>query len=371
MRVALLDKYILKAIGVPTAAAFVVVAFLVIANELKEQSHRLIVQVLTATDVLKLGLAFLPSLLPLILPITLFFGVLMGYGRLAERGEITAMRASGVPFFRMVAPAIVLGAAISLLTLVLQDSLQPRTMGYALNFFRNELPQRATIERLNPGEMHAFGDSRVYFGGHGDAPQELRDVTVVRDEGDGRVIVFRAETAEVTHDEAGSLLMLKNGYSFTSDGMRSSLDKWKLHLPHAMTRVNVPRSRIESTLAQLFDHEHELTRDIAATDTFSLERDLRDTRHEIVDRLSKPFAALFFACIGAPLAAETIRYRRGGRQRLLAAGLLILALYYLLHVVLAPTTLWSMRTHLLMAWVPNAALFLLAAALMLRTRRVH
>lgn len=369
--VPLLDKYIVKAILVPTAAAFVVVSFLVIANELKEQSERLIVQVLTAIDVVKLGAAFLPSLLPLILPITLFFGVLMGYGRLAERGEITAMRASGVAFYRLVAPAIVLGIAITLLTLLLQDRLQPRTMGYALNFFRNELPRRATVDRLSPGMMHTFGEYRVYFAGHGNGPTELRDVTVVRDEGGGRVTVFRAESGEVTQDEAGSSLLLRNCHSVAPKGYRGTLDVWTIHLPYAMARVNVPRSRIESTLVQLLDDERRLSHNTAESPTFSGEKELRETRHEIADRLSKPFAALLLACVGAPLAVESTRYRRGGRQRLLAAGLVPLVLYYLLHVVLNPNTLWSMRTNILMAWLPNVALLGLAIALMVRARRVH
>lgn len=367
----LLDKYIVKAIIVPTAAAFLVVAFLVVANEIKEQSHRLIVQVLTAADIFKLGLAFLPSLLPLILPITLFFGVLMGYGRLAERGEITAMRASGVPFYRLIAPAILLGISVTLLTLALQDRLQPRTIAYALNFFRNELPRRATVEQLSPGEMHAFGEYRVYFAGHGDGPRQLRDITVVRDESGGRVIVFRAALADVSHDEAGSILLLKKGHSVSADGLRGDFEKWSVHLPHAMARVNVPRSRIESTLSQLIADERRLTRELSASPTFSGEKELRETRHEIADRISKPFAALLFACIGAPLAAESIRYRRGNRQRLLAVGLVPLMLYYLLHIVLDPNTLLPMRTNIVLAWFPNAVLLALAAALMMRVRRVH
>jgi len=367
----LLDKYIVKAILVPTAAAFVVVAFLVIANELKEQSHRLIVQVLTAGDVAKLGTAFLPSLLPLILPVTLFFGVLMGYGRLAERGEITAMRASGVPFFRLITPAILLGIAITLLTIVLQDRLQPRTMGYALNFFRNELPRRATVDRLSPGTMHAFGDHRVYFAGHGDGPQELRDITVIHDEGARGAWVYRAEAADVTHDETGSTLLLKNPHLVRPEGMHGSFKELAVHLPHAVERVNVPRSRIESTLSQLIGDEQRLTRDLAEAPTFAGEKELRETRHEIADRVSKPFAALLFACVGAPLAAESVRYRRGGRQRLLAMGLVPLVGYYLLHVVLDPGTLLSMRTNILMAWLPNAVLLALAAVLMVRARRVH
>lgn len=370
-RVPLLDKYIVKAILVPTVSAFVVVAFLVVANEIKEQSHRLIVQVLTAADIVKLGLAFLPSLLPLILPITLFFGVLMGYGRLAERGEITAMRASGVPFFRLVAPAMALGLIITLLTLALQDRLQPRTMGYALNFFRNELPRRATVDRLSPGTMHSFGEYRVYFAGHGPGPQELRDITIVQNESNGRVVVFRADVAEVTHNEAGSNLTLQEAYSVSPDGIRGEFEETTLHLPHAMARINVPRSRIESTLDQLIEDEQRLSDELAAAPTFTAEKELRETRHEIADRVSKPFAAFLFACVGAPMAAESIRYRRGNRQRLLAAGLVPLVLYYLLHVVLDPNTLLTMRTNILVAWLPNVALLALAAVLMIRVRRVH
>src|SRR5690349_11128261 len=79
----LLDRYLTRAIIAPTLAAFLVVAFIIVINEMKSQISRVLLPFLTGRDIAILGGALLPSVLPMILPAALFFGILMGYGRLA------------------------------------------------------------------------------------------------------------------------------------------------------------------------------------------------------------------------------------------------------------------------------------------------
>lgn len=353
------------------ALAFVVVAFLVVANELKEQSHLFIAEVLTAWDIVIVGAALLPSLLPMIFPITLFFGVLMGYGRLAERGEITAMQAAGVSLARLTAPAFVLGLVATLGTVVLQDRLQPWTMAYVRDFFRVELPRRATLDTLTAGVMHSVGEYRIYFKARDPLTHRLSDVTVVRHvEGQG-AYVYQAETAEVSRDESGPTLFLQRVHLVSPEGMRGAFDSQLLRLSQVTAGLDAPRARGEKSLAELIGGHRDLTRSYAASPSFSAQRELRETRHEIADRVSMPFAALLFGCIGAPIAAESVRFRRAGRQRLLALGLVPVFLYYVARISLDPHSLRPMSTVLMLAWAPNVALLALAVAVYVRAARLH
>jgi lipopolysaccharide export LptBFGC system permease protein LptF len=367
----LIDRYLTRAVLFPMTLAFAVVGFLVVANELKEQSHRFIVEVLTAWDVVVVGAAFLPSLLPMILPVTLFFGVLMGYGRLAERGEITAMRAAGVSLARLTAPAFVLGLVVTAGTMVLQDRLQPWTMAHVRDFFRIELPRRATLDTLSPGVMHPFGEWRVYFGERESRTHVLRDVTVVRHEEGRGAWVYQAESAEASRDETGPTLFLQRVHLVSPEGIRGTVDSQLLRLSHVVAGIDAPPARNESSLAQLIVAQRELSRRYTGTPSFSLQKELRETRHEIGDRLSMPFAALLLGCIGAPIAAESARFRRAGRRRLLAIGLVPVFFYYLSRVALDPSSLRPMGTVLMLAWAPNFALLALAVGVFVRAARVH
>jgi len=361
-----------RAILAPTAAAFLVVAFIIVANEMKQQMSRFLIQFLTARDLATLGAALLPSLLPMILPAALFFGVLMGYGRLAERGEITAMRAAGVSLSRVVAPAFIVGLVATAGTMVVQDLLLPHTMNYARHLLRVELPRRATLDTISPGVMHSLGDWRVYFKGRDRHSHTLRDVVVVsREEGRGGAVVYNAEFATASIDESGSTLLLGPGYSVSPDGLRASCESVLLHLPGPASELKNNPTLATSTLAELIAQERSLSEEFSRADSLSIEKRLRRLRSALAERISLPFAAVLFAAIAAPLAVESARYRRGGRQRLLVTGLIPVFGYYFLHVALQSNSLQPLASTLLLAWMPNLLLAACAAGLFARALRVH
>jgi lipopolysaccharide export system permease protein len=76
-------------------------------------------------------LAFIPLLIPNTLPYTIpattLFAACFVYGRLAADNEITALRATGVHLFRVILPCLLLGAAVSALTLWLYYAPIPWT----------------------------------------------------------------------------------------------------------------------------------------------------------------------------------------------------------------------------------------------------
>jgi lipopolysaccharide export system permease protein len=77
-------------------------------------------------DQVLLILPFLvPSLLPFIIPATFLLTVCVVYGRMAGDHEITAAKAAGINVFSLLWPAFLLGAAISVCSLLLTDQVIP------------------------------------------------------------------------------------------------------------------------------------------------------------------------------------------------------------------------------------------------------
>lgn len=69
----------------------------------------------------------IPSTLPYTIPATTLFAVCVVYGRLAADNEVLAIRAAGVNLFTVVAPAIVLGIAMTAVTMLLYFRVIPET----------------------------------------------------------------------------------------------------------------------------------------------------------------------------------------------------------------------------------------------------
>lgn len=66
-----------------------------------------------------------PASLPYTIPATLLLSVTVVYGRMAADNEITATKAAGINVLYLVIPAVMLGVALSILTLFLHDRIIP------------------------------------------------------------------------------------------------------------------------------------------------------------------------------------------------------------------------------------------------------
>ncbi len=366
-----IDRYLVRAVAGPTVLAFAIVSFLAVANELREQSDELIGHVLRLSDVVLLCVFFLPSLLPYVVPVTLFFGILLGYGRLADRGEITAMRAAGVSLRRLLAPVVLLAAVLTVGCLLVQDKLQPLAMRGAFNLMLSELPKRATIDTLSPGVMHGYENWRVYFRERDARSRSLYDVDVVRHDEEGGAWVFHARWARMGRDEMGPVLQLHEGHFVTPDNLRSSFELQELRVPQRTVRRSARRERLEMTLGELLAAERRYAQQYETNPSYGLGRQLLKIRHEIADRASLPFATLALACVGAPLVAGNSQPRRSGRLRLFGIGLIVLLMYYVLRTMLESGSIRPLEVSVARVWIPNVVLFVLGGFLIWRVGRVH
>jgi lipopolysaccharide export system permease protein len=71
----------------------------------------------------------IPSLLPFTIPATLLLTACVVYGRMSSDNEITAAKAAGINVLTLLWPSFVLGAALSLGTLILTDQFIPWSRG--------------------------------------------------------------------------------------------------------------------------------------------------------------------------------------------------------------------------------------------------
>lgn len=69
-----------------------------------------------------------PSMLPFTIPATLLLSVCIVYGKLSADFEITAAKAAGINVFSLLVPAFVVGAVLSVCSLLLNDQVIPWSM---------------------------------------------------------------------------------------------------------------------------------------------------------------------------------------------------------------------------------------------------
>ena len=137
-------------------------------------------------QVLSLFAYTLPVMLSFTLPIAAVFAATLVYGRFSQDNELTACRASGVSTLNLLRPALGLGAAVTLLALILGNFVAPALAGRAgkailssaHGYVFNVLKRRGTIK---------FGQALV----RGDQP-DLENERIV-----GVVVLYLPDDAEI------------------------------------------------------------------------------------------------------------------------------------------------------------------------------
>lgn len=363
-----LDRYILKQIVVPSLIAFFVIAFLAVSNELRERADSLVIEVLRVSDVVRLSIYFLPTLLSYIVPIAFFFGILMGLGQLSAREEIGAINSAGISMKRIMAPIVLMGAVLALTCMIVQDRVQPLAVAEAYRLMKTELPKRATIDILQPGVVHEYEGWRVYIRYRDPLTKTLYDVDIVRPDEEGGIWVFHAETANLMKRSGRHVLKLGNGHFVSPDNLRATFDSHELSVPMRAEVPSSKRHRLGMNLSELLANERQRASDYETSSSYALGLELLKERQEIADRLSLPFAALALSFAGVPIALSR---RRGSRTQLMASGIGVLMLYYVLRASTELQSLHDLDDYVLRGWIPNLVLIGLGATLIWHRERLR
>ncbi len=124
--VRLLDRHVLIETAVAGGAATGAFVFVMVAgNVLSQVSGAIASGRVSGWEGLELIALLIPGVLPYALPLGLLTGVLLAFGRMGSQQELTAMKAGGLSLGRIARPALLLAAALALLSAWLNLEVAP------------------------------------------------------------------------------------------------------------------------------------------------------------------------------------------------------------------------------------------------------
>jgi LPS export ABC transporter permease LptG/LPS export ABC transporter permease LptF len=107
----ILDRYLIKEAVPNFFIGLLVFTFVMLMNQILVLAEILITKGVDFIVLFLIIFYSLPALTVLTIPMSLLLGILLSFGRLNSDSEITVMRASGISFYRMMAPMLVLAIA--------------------------------------------------------------------------------------------------------------------------------------------------------------------------------------------------------------------------------------------------------------------
>ncbi len=199
MKSSVLHRYVLRELLSPFLSATAVLLSLFYAMVLVRGVEFLLGSAAQISDWLMLGMAMLPMLLPQVLPISLLLGVMIGFARLGEDGELTALASVGVSARDLARPALVLACGVCVLLAVTVFFWKPWGIAQMRQTAR-EVIERNVLGDLKPGTVRADLPGIVF---HADAVSPgptWKRVMLIDERDPARVSVLSAPIAEATFE---------------------------------------------------------------------------------------------------------------------------------------------------------------------------
>ncbi|NMP15979.1 LPS export ABC transporter permease LptF [Thalassotalea sp. Y01] len=261
----------------------------------------------------------IPHLMGVMLPLSLFLGILLAYGRIYAENEMTVLHACGVSEWYVVRITLVLAVVTSLVTGLFTLYLSPLAQEKEYQV-KEQLSKDIGLTALTAGRFQkTSNDEAVVFIEDINDKNELRNVFVAqlpKDES-GRqdmINVIFAKTGKVTEDETGAQkLIMSEGNRYQKNNLTTEFESMEF----AGYQMKIQDQKVE-----------EKRRKLSAIPTSDLiGRDDFEAQAELQWRMSFPITVLILTLIAVPLSV--VNPRQGKFAKMFPALMLFL-IYYLL-----------------------------------------
>lgn len=351
-----LDRYVLggflRIFGV-TALGF---PLLVIIIDLTDSLDTYIAREIPVREVALSYLYYVPESLFMILPASVLFATVFTIGSLTRHSEVTAAKASGISFYRIIAP-IGFGALLATMIGLVVGELVPLA-----NARRNEIlgekEARGTDQRYN--FAHIAEDGRVYTVGRLDAKLGRMTQLEIQRRGTGPdypTVITVANEAEWRRGwqlREGVIHVLPNDTTVVSVGFVAMVDRRMTEQPVDLLRN--PKAPDEMPRAQLGRYIRGMERSGVDVNALRVDRMLR---------IAIPATCLIIFLFGAPLATSN---QSGGAAFGIGIALATTVLFLMLVQLTKAIGGKGILTPEVAAWIPSVVFAIAGVVLLARVR---
>ena len=302
----------------------------------------------------------MPGFLVLSFPMATLMATLLAFSRLSGSSELTALRSIGVKTWRMVVPALVLAALMTLLTFVFNDVIVPSANYSASNVLDSALGRALSaqtgknvvysrfgrITPKEPGGNAGEGLTQLFYAKEF-KNGEMQGVTLLDFSREDQQQVLTANTA--VWDENRAMWEFRNGRILNIDAANNfttSANYTSYYYPFTRAPQDVgmlPSDAAQMTVAQARRAEALL---VQAGD----QKEARRLRVRIQEKFAFPAICLVFGLIGSSLGVRP--NSRTSRSQGFGISVLLIFGYYLMSFIFSSLGIKGTLYPFFAAWLP-------------------
>lgn len=324
----IINRYLLREVLLATIAVTVVLVFILLCNYFIIYLGAVARGKFASWMLFRLLLLQIPLLISLLLPLTLFLGVLLAYGRLYMQSEMTVIFANGYSQRQLLQFTFRFAVVVAMITAILTFWLSP-LLSQKRDLLLLQAETSSVVSKILPGRFMSSPDGkRVYYVEHLSHDRKTMEKVFFAQQLSNKspsqqhrwaIVTGQNGSEQIDKDSKQPFVVVNHGsryqvqpgslkaqrIDFSQYGQRFNLMR-NVSLPHDDTTI-VPTWRL---VRQMFSNEH-----YAA---------------ELQWRLAIPLAVLLLALLAVPLSQTNPRH--GRFAQLLPAVIIAIAYVNLLFI---------------------------------------
>ncbi|MFW6021973.1 MAG: LptF/LptG family permease [Halanaerobiaceae bacterium] len=318
-------------------------------------------------DILTLAQLFflnLPAIIVITFPMATLLGTIMAFGRLSGDSEITALRAGGISILRIIMPALMIGLAMTFITIGVNEYVVPRAnymdqeiVWELRNFQKKPVTQNNLLlpSKDSRGRPDFFLYTSVFNGETG----RMENIIFQDFENGEPFQLIEAEEAVWSDDGwqflNGRIIHLKAGERIPS----ITFNEYRVNLDYNPSQVSQLNKNIDDMSFAELREFIELQ-----------QRQGKNVNRELVklhQRLAIPFANFIFALLAAVLGIQP--QRSGGSATGMGISIGVIFIYYTIMTVGSAMGEQGTISPFLGAWIQNIIFLLVGGIMLYRVNR--
>ncbi len=215
----ILDRYILKSFIVTFATVFVILFLIFILQTVWLFIGELAGKDLDVSLIFKFLMFKMPSVVPLVLPLSIVLASIMTFGSFAENYEFAAMKSAGISLTRAMRGLSIFIAILSLLTFLFANNVIPYAEYKFVNFRRN-IAQVKPAMAIAEGQFSDVGTYNIKVDKKsGENGNKLKGITIHKKSSSdmtSNAVVIQAKDGELISSKDSNILklVLNDGYYY-------------------------------------------------------------------------------------------------------------------------------------------------------------
>jgi lipopolysaccharide export system permease protein len=214
--VKILRRYILREHVGPLFFALGTLTSLLLLNQIAKQFGNLVGKGLDWSVIGEFFLLSVPFIIAMTLPMAVLVATLYAFSRLASENEITALKASGVGYFRIIRPVLLMASVAAVVMIWFNDQVLPLA-NHKLSTLQTDIARTKPTFALREQSINEVSPGQLYLrAGHIDeSTNRLREVTIYDLSDPQRRRTIHADSGFMNLTGSGSdlELTLHSGYS--------------------------------------------------------------------------------------------------------------------------------------------------------------